>query len=130
MRASRAAAPIPCRPARARRCAGRDRPRAARSTARGRGRSRRTSRRPGPTIAQFGDAFIAHESAADTWVIGSEDLELTVGFDASRTLTVQTLVNPTTGRKWDITPGPDTTVTLAGETLTLTASGTLALVSS
>lgn len=76
-----------------------------------------------PTVAATADAFIAHEPGADLWVIGSADLELTVGFDASRTLTIQKLFNPATGRSWDIKPGADTTVTLAGETITLAASG-------
>ncbi len=74
-------------------------------------------------IAVSGDAHVTHDSNADTWTIGTDDLELTVGFDALRTLTVQKLVNPVTNRAWDIAPAPDTSVTLAGETLTLTASG-------
>ena len=82
-----------------------------------------------PTVATSGDAFIAHEPSADTWIIGGADLELTVGFDASRTLTVQKFFNPTTGRTWDITPGADTTVTIGGDTITLAASGSTALVS-
>ena len=77
----------------------------------------------GPTtVAALDDAFIAHDAGSDTWIIGSADLELTIGFDASRTLTIQTLLNPITGRAWDITPGADTTVTLAGDTVTLSAS--------
>jgi alpha-galactosidase len=81
------------------------------------------------TIASAGDAFVSHESGSDVWTIGSADLEVTVGFDASRTLTLQRLLNPTTGRAWTIAPGADTAVTLAGETLTLTASGSVALIS-
>jgi alpha-galactosidase len=75
------------------------------------------------TIASAGDAFISHESGSDVWTIGSADLEVTIGFDTSRALTLQRLLNPTTGRAWTIVPGADTTVTLAGEALTLTASG-------
>ena len=76
-----------------------------------------------PTVARYGDAFVAHDPGADVWVIGSDDLELTVGFDASRTLSLQKLLNPITGRTWNIAPGPDTAVTVAGELLALTASG-------
>jgi len=83
-----------------------------------------------PVVAAVGDAFIAHEPNSDVWVIGSADLELTVGFDATRTLSVQKLLNPSTGRAWNITPGADTTVTLGGDALALTASGSgLSLIS-
>jgi len=82
----------------------------------------RADARP-PVVAAVADAFIAHDSNADLWVIGSSDLEMTVGFDASHALAIQQLLNPVTGRAWDITPGADTAVTLGGETVTLSASG-------
>ena len=36
---------------------------------------------------------------------------LVIGFDASRTLVLQRLLNPAAARAWAITPGPDVTVT-------------------
>src|SRR6266480_163179 len=57
-----------------------------------------------PLIASRDDAFVAHQNGSDVWSIGSANLELVVGFDASRTLTLQQLFNPVTGRAWDITP--------------------------
>jgi hypothetical protein len=81
-----------------------------------------------PVVASRGDAFIAHQIGSDLWVIGSATLELTIGFDSSRTLTVQRLLNPETGRTWDITPGADVTLTAGTERLTLTTSGAVALV--
>src|SRR5439155_3364090 len=57
-----------------------------------------------PIVAQRNDAFIAHQTGSDLWWIGSANLELVVGFDASRALALQRLSNPTTGRVWDIAP--------------------------
>ncbi|HZP49107.1 MAG TPA: glycoside hydrolase family 36 protein [Vicinamibacterales bacterium] len=76
-----------------------------------------------PAVAEFGDAFVAHDPNSDAWVIGSTDLEVTIGFDTSRTLSIQKLFNPTTGRAWDVTPGPEAPVALGASTFNLTASG-------
>ncbi len=76
-----------------------------------------------PTIAESGDAFVAHDPNSDTWLIGSADLEVTIGFDSSRTLIIQNILNATTGRTLDITAGADTAVTLNGGTFNLSASG-------
>lgn len=75
------------------------------------------------TVVEFGDAFIAHDAGSDLWVIGSADLELSVGFDTSRTLAIQNLLNPATGRTWSVAPGPDVSLTLGGDPVTLSASG-------
>ena len=72
-----------------------------------------------PIVAAQGDAFVAHQNGSDLWSIGSENLELVLGFDASRTLTVQRLFNPVTGRALDITPAPAFGLTAGGERITL-----------
>jgi alpha-galactosidase len=80
-------------------------------------------------VASRGDAFIAHQSGSDLWSIGSANLELVVGFDASRSLTFQRLFNPSTGRAWDIAQAPAFTITAGGERVALTSSGAVTLVS-
>ncbi len=82
-----------------------------------------------PIVAARGDAFVAHQSGSDLWSIGSASLELVVGFDASRTLSLQRLSNPVTGRAWGITPAPDFTINAAGERIALTSSGAVTLLS-
>jgi alpha-galactosidase len=82
-----------------------------------------------PIVAARGDAFVAHQNGSDVWSIGSENLELVLGFDASRTLTVQRLFNPVTSRALDITPAPAFGITAGGERITLTSSGAVAFVS-
>jgi len=82
-----------------------------------------------PIVAQRADAFIAHQNGSDQWWIGSANLELVVGFDASRALTLQRLSNPTTGRAWDITPAPDVSFTAGNERITPSASGPTTLIS-
>ena len=54
-----------------------------------------------PIVASRGDAFVSHQSGSDVWSIGSEQLELVVGFDAQRTLALQRLFNPATERAWE-----------------------------
>ena len=92
------------------------------------GTSASSAERP-PIVAAHGDAFIAHQSGGDLWSIGSAGLELVVGFDASRTLSLQRLFNPVTGRAWAITPAPDFSINAGGERLSLTSSGSVAFVS-
>jgi alpha-galactosidase len=82
-----------------------------------------------PIVAARGDAFVAHQSGSDVWSIGSADLELVVGFDASRALAFQRLFNPGNGRALDIAPAPAFSITAAGERITLTSSGAVALIS-
>jgi alpha-galactosidase len=82
-----------------------------------------------PLIASRGDAFVAHQDGSDLWSIGSASLELSVGLDASRTLTLQRLFNPVTGRAWAIAPGADVTLTAGGERIALTAGGAVTFVS-
>jgi alpha-galactosidase len=83
-----------------------------------------------PIVASAGAAFIAHQNGSDTWTIGSDELEVVIGFDASRVLTIQRMSNPLTARAWDIAPGPDTDVTAGGERIALAASGATTLSSS
>ena len=81
-----------------------------------------------PIVAAQGDAFIAHQSGSDVWSIGSANLELVVGIDASRTLSLQRLFNPVTGRAWGIAPAPDFSITAGGERIALTSSGAVSFV--
>jgi alpha-galactosidase len=80
-----------------------------------------------PIVASRGDAFVAHQSGSDVWYIGSGDLEFGVGLNASRILVPQRLLNPATGRTWDLRPEADVSITLGGERLTLGNSGPLTL---
>ena len=80
-----------------------------------------------PLIASRGDAFVAHRNGSNAWSIGSANLELVVGFDASRTLTLQQLFNPVTGQAWDITPGADVSLSAGGDRISLTSTGTVTL---
>jgi alpha-galactosidase len=82
-----------------------------------------------PIVASRGDAFISHQSGSDVWSIGSEQLELVVGFDAQRTLALQRLFNPATERAWEIAPGADVSLTAGGERIALTSSGAVSFVS-
>lgn len=82
-----------------------------------------------PLLASNADAYVAHQSGSDLWSIGSADLELVVGFDAGRALTLQRLSNPATGRVWwDLTPEPDVSITIGSERVTLGAGGALSFV--
>ena len=74
-------------------------------------------------VASHEDAFVAHAEGSDRWSIGSANLEVVIGFDASRTLTLQRIFNPTTGRDWNIAPGADVAVTAGESTIALTSSG-------
>ena len=91
------------------------------------GASARAADRP-PIAAARDDAFVAHQSGSDVWSIGSANLELVVGFDTSRTLALQRLFNPVTGRAWSITPAPDFSITAGGERVALTSSGAVGFV--
>ena len=82
-----------------------------------------------PLVASHGDAFVAHEGGSDVWSIGSASLELVVGFDASRTLALQKMFSPSTGRAWDISPGADAGLTAGGDRIALTSTGAITLVS-
>jgi alpha-galactosidase len=82
-----------------------------------------------PLVASRGDAFVAHQDGSDLWSIGSADLELIVGLDASRALTLQRLFNPVTGRAWEIAPGADVSLTAGGERIALTSGGAVSFVS-
>ena len=79
-----------------------------------------------PLIAAKGDAFVSHQGGSDVWSIGSTTLELVVGFDSSRTLALQRLSNPVTGRAWNISPAPDFNITAGSERIALTSSGAVA----
>ena len=82
-----------------------------------------------PVVASQGDAFVTHQSGSDLWSIGSTNLELVIGFDASRTLSLQRLSNPVSGRAWNISPAPDFSMTAGnGERIALTSSGAVSFV--
>jgi alpha-galactosidase len=81
-----------------------------------------------PVVAARGDAFVTHQGNSDVWSIGSANLELVIAFDPSRALALQRLFNPVTGRAWNITPGPDFSITAGGERIALTASGAVSFV--
>ena len=81
-----------------------------------------------PVVIQHVDAFIAHQTGAALWWIGSRNLELVVGFDGTGALSLQRMSNPTTGRSWDITPASDVGLTAGPDRLTLAASGGTTLV--
>ena len=82
-----------------------------------------------PLVAALADAFVSHQDNSDVWSIGSAHLELVVGFDASRTLALQRMFNPVTGRAWNITPAPEFSITAGGERIALTSNGSISLVS-
>ncbi len=88
----------------------------------------RAADRP-PIVAARDDAFVTHQNGSDVWSIGSANLELVVGFDASRALALQRLFNPVTGRAWNITPAPEYSVSAGGERILLTSSGAVSFVS-
>ena len=81
-----------------------------------------------PLIAAKGDAFVAHDSSSDVWSIGSANLELVIGFDASHTLALQRMFNPQTGRAWNIVPAPEFGITAGGERMAPTSSGAVSFV--
>ena len=73
-----------------------------------------------PTIAASdGDAYIAHDPSSVTWAIGNTGIQLVVGFDAAKTLVVQSLQNPATSSTLDIDQSADTSVTIGGDQLLL-----------
>jgi len=42
-----------------------------------------------PLVAAFDDAFITHQSGSDVWSMGSASLELVLGFDTARQLSLR-----------------------------------------
>jgi len=79
-------------------------------------------------VASHEDAFVSHAAGSDRWSIGSAELEVVLGFDASRTLTIQQIFNPASGGTWDIAPGADVGLTAAGAPVTLTSSGSVTFI--
>ena len=75
-----------------------------------------------PVAATHGDAYIKHEPNAETWSIGNATIELVVGFNASKTLVISALSNPSSGSALDIAQPADTSVTIGGDTLPLNES--------
>ena len=76
-------------------------------------------------LASVDDAFIAHDTSSDVWTIGSRDLVMAVGFGSDRSLALLQISNPVTGRSWDIAPGADVSLTIAGDRTVLGRSGGL-----
>jgi alpha-galactosidase len=83
-----------------------------------------------PLVASLEDAFISHAAGSEVWSIGSENIELVVGFDTARTLGLRRLFNPASGSEWPIAAGADVTLTAGGERVSLTAGGSVSLVGS
>ncbi len=79
-------------------------------------------------VASLDDAYIAHDNGSDRWTIGSRQLALVLGFDATGTLTLRQMSNPVAGRVWDIGATADTSLTIAGDKVVL-GSGATSLVS-
>src|SRR6185436_15104762 len=79
--------------------------------------------------ASQADAFVSHQSGSDVWSIGSANLEVVFGFNASRTLALQRIFNPSNGRSWDVTAAPDVGLTAGTERLTLTSTGAVSFLS-
>ena len=84
---------------------------------------------PPPIVASLADAFIAHDTSTDEWTIGSRQLELVVGLNQDRTLTVHRLSNPVTDRSWNITPDADVSLTAGGERIRFGNAGVMSLLS-
>ena len=72
-----------------------------------------------PLAASHEDAYITHDPTSAVWAIGNSAIQLVVGFDASRTLVVQSLQNPAVGSSLDIDQAPDTSVTIGGDRMLL-----------
>ena len=76
-----------------------------------------------PILVSHGDAFVAHDSTSDRWSIGSRDLDVSIGFDATGTFTLQSMTNPATGRTWNVTAAPDVSLTAGTKREVLGRSG-------
>src|SRR5262249_16598582 len=68
-------------------------------------------------------------SGSDVWSIGSNGLELTIGFDSSRALVPTRLANPLTGRVWNVNSDADVSLVIAGERTVLSGAGSMTFVS-
>jgi alpha-galactosidase len=80
-------------------------------------------------VASIDDAFVAYDASTDLWTIGSRQLELVVGLNQDRVLTLQRLSNPVTGRAWKIRPDADASLTASGEHIAFSNQGVMSLVS-
>jgi len=69
------------------------------------------------TIASVGDAAITSDAEAGTWTLTAGGAALTLAFSPSRDLEILDLTSPA-GHAW-LRPGPDSSVTVAGQTLAL-----------
>ncbi len=74
------------------------------------------------TLASKGDAAVVYDAAGQTWSIGVGSATLTVGLDASHSLSVRRGPLPTTAGP--DTPSPDMVLTANGQQFALTEAGT------
>jgi alpha-galactosidase len=70
---------------------------------------------PAPVVT-VGSAFISHDPAAGTWIIGSAGAELTLGLDPGRDFAVVRFASPG-DRSWTTAAAPDTVVRVGGQTV-------------
>jgi len=75
--------------------------------------------------ASNGDAFVSRDAAGASWTVGNSAIQFSVGFSRSRTLTVESFWSPANGAQLDVDQTADTSITLNGDKLALTQSGTL-----
>ena len=65
-------------------------------------------------LLEAGDSYIDRGSGADSWTVGNSGIRFSVLLNKDRTLTVQQIASPKTGRNWLTGPVPDLSVNLAG----------------
>ena len=83
-----------------------------------------TARAASPLVVSHADAFVSHDSATDVWTLGNNTITARFELGADHQLTLTQLLNPRTGRLWDITPGADTMIGLNGRSVPLAGGPT------
>src|SRR5688500_9912442 len=63
-------------------------------------------------LASRDDAYVSHDSSSREWAIGSDDLELVIGFNSQGVLSLKRLWNPQRGRVTQIRADSEAGVTL------------------
>ena len=76
------------------------------------------------TLASRDDAYVMRDTAAREWTIGSDGLELVVGFGANGKLAIKRLWHPGDGSVSSIAADVEVGVTLGNEDLSLQETGT------
>jgi alpha-galactosidase len=75
-------------------------------------------------LASRDDAYVARDAAAREWAVGSNGLELVVGFGSNGQLAIKRLWHPDDGRLSSVAADVEVEVTLGDENLKLQESGT------